>query len=96
MAQDSGTVQQARQQQYLDAMGILRWQLRETPLPANTPVVSMQAGSGNSDANVTAPEADTAGDDYPDIATLDWDALRSRVSQCTACELHTSRTHRGP
>ena len=27
------------------------------------------------------------------IKTLDWDALQAHVSECTACELHTSRTN---
>ncbi len=92
MNQGDGTTRNVRRQRYLDVMGILRWQLREMPLPANTPVISMQAHSGSSDASVSVSDVDTAGDEYPDIATLDWDALRSRVSECTACELHTSRT----
>lgn len=30
--------------------------------------------------------------DVAAVAAMDWDALRSCVSQCTACELHQSRT----
>jgi len=71
----------ARQQQYLDAMGVLRWRLRGT-----------QESPGNSDISVSTPETGLASDKPLDIATLDWEALRSRVSECTACELHASRT----
>jgi DNA polymerase len=85
MNQGSDTERNARRQQYLDTMGILRWQLREPQLPASAGQVK--------DADAPAlSEADSAGKEYQDIAMLDWEALRSRVSECTACDLHASRT----
>ena len=41
-------------------------------------------------APATAGKAEVDGP--PDPALLDWDALQGRVSGCTACALHTSRT----
>ncbi|TCK17629.1 DNA polymerase [Thiogranum longum] len=104
-------------QQYLDAMGILRWQRRASGLPENAQPAGDEVDvslppdnhegersqeharaapprkSHDSPAVIrTEPENDSAGKGSPQIAGLDWDTLRSRVSECTACELHTSRT----
>ena len=70
-------------------MGILRWQLREPSLPENVQQADEETGVP---ALSVSPDGDDAGQEITEIARLDWDALRSRVSECTACELHTSRT----
>ncbi len=104
-------------QQYLDAMGILRWQRRvsgssENAQPAGDGVdASRLSGSHGGEhssepagvapppefrddpgATGTEPEDNGPVKSLAEIAGLDWDALRSRVSECTDCELHTSRT----
>ena len=78
MIEHATTDREERQQQYLNAMGILRWKLRhvESPTATNAP-----------EADV---EAEVVGKSV--IATLDWETLKTRVSACTACELHSSRT----
>ncbi len=90
------TGREVRQQQYLDAMGILRWQRRDRvaspDMSDGARVLADQPQSGNQDAAVTAPVTEAPAQPGSDIATLDWEALRSRVSACTACALHTSRT----
>lgn len=114
MERNGGTGQGARQQ-YLDAMGIVRWTLKNRESSQDKPAAAEadvrpapEAAAGAPvRAAVAAPVpdrvADTAGADRAsapvvqdeprsDIATLDWEALRARVSACTACELHTSRT----
>lgn len=80
MNHSSGTGRGDRQQQYLDAMGVLRWQLRDQECP------------GSNNVTGVVPEAGVMDDRRPDIAALDWDALQSCVSHCTACDLHASRT----
>ena len=96
MNHGGGTDQSARQQQYLDAMGILRWQRRDRETSqdavAREPASSDQERPQSTPAVVAAPAPDTPEHRGSDIASLDWDALRSRVSDCRACELHTSRT----
>lgn len=71
-----------RRNEYLDAMGIRRWVLREscTGKDAGPPPAAQSAGS--------APEA-AGGEDA--VANLDWPALEARVAQCTRCVLHQTR-----
>jgi len=106
MNHSSGTDRGDRQQQYLDAMGILRWQLRDRESPVDTGVTGEQdpevvAGaqvlpsqecSGISDASKAVPDVGAKDDRRPDITALDWGGLQSGVSCCTACDLHASRT----
>ncbi len=84
-----GDTGRSTKQRYLDTMGILRWQLREPSLPENVQQADEETGVP---ALSVSPDGDDAGQEITEIARLDWDALRSRVSECTACELHTSRT----
>ena len=93
---EDGNTARSTQQDYLDAMGILRWRLRESPQPEQVQqAVDEQAAPAlelPGDQDAVRPEADSGRQERVEIATLDWDALRSRVSECKACELHTSRT----
>ncbi len=67
------------QQQYLQAMGIQAWQLRGShPRQVTVPASP-------------APEIQRLAEAVP-CKQLDWPELDSRVSQCTLCELHQSRT----
>jgi DNA polymerase len=67
------------QQQYLQAMGIQAWVLRDEQIPVeDEPVVS-----------VDEPAEESI---EVDIGQQDWTTLESLVSQCTLCELHKSRT----
>ena len=96
MNHGGGTDQSARQQQYLDAMGILRWQRRDQNVSqdavASVQVLTDQEHPGNDNTTVVVSDPGVSEVRGSDVATLDWDALRSRVSGCCACELHTSRT----
>jgi DNA polymerase len=64
--------------EYLRAMGISTWRLRET---AGQPAAAGQPASG------------LAGDSGPaDVETLGWPELRARVAACTNCALSATRT----
>ncbi len=67
---------EARRRQYLDAMGVQRWQLRapRAPVPAAAP------------APAAPPVVPTA------TAGMDWAALEQAVRDCTRCDLHATRT----
>ncbi len=109
MNANGGTDQNARQQQYLDAMGILRWQLKDRDLSPDTAVEQAEGELPSDEVTSTQVSSDQVGvkgdavadvvvepgavvDQRSDVATSTWDALQSRVSHCTACDLHTSRT----
>jgi DNA polymerase len=66
-----------RRRQYLDALGITRWELRREPVPAalKTPVEPVL---------FKAPDA--TGD------TRNWTELEAEVRVCTKCSLHKTRT----
>jgi DNA polymerase len=66
-----------RRRQYLDALGITRWELRREPVPAalETPVEPVL---------FKAPDA--TGD------TRNWTELEAEVRVCTKCSLHKTRT----
>ena len=67
---------EARRREYLDAMGIDRWERRSLkPTPASPP----------------APAVVTTRD-TTDISQMDWDLLQGAVSNCTKCALHKTRT----
>lgn len=66
-----------RNAQYLDAMGITRWQLR------NRSAESVSADE--------PPMQSMAADAAPDIARMDWQILQQTVTACTQCELHAGR-----
>lgn len=67
---------EARRREYLDAMGIDRWERRSLePMPAS-PLV---------------PAAATTRD-TTDISQMDWDLLQGAVHNCTKCALHKTRT----
>lgn len=86
---EAGDTARSMKQRYLDAMGILRWQRRTTLQPETVPPVEEEPPAP---AQTRPDNPDVAGQEKVEIATLDWDALRSRVSECTACGLHASRT----
>lgn len=76
-----------RQQAYLKAMGIDIWLRRETPGPGiEAPLMKGE----NPQSDPVPPVNASAGEN--DLSQLDWQALQARVSDCTLCELHKSRT----
>ncbi|MEE9422852.1 MAG: uracil-DNA glycosylase [Gammaproteobacteria bacterium] len=66
------------QQQYLQAMGIQAWSLRDQESPV------VESTRLTEDVFQEAIEKD--------VTTLDWGSLESQVSQCSLCELQQSRT----
>lgn len=92
------TEQQRRQ--YLEAMGIQTWSLRQTQLQSQPQAVdeAPQASETTvavqvSQSESVAPVTKQAIVDAPVVAT-DWVGLQAQVSSCTHCELsqHRSRT----
>lgn len=78
-----------RKRQYLDAMGIQVWSLREPapqPEPASSVAVELP---GPVEAE---PVVDIPVPGRPDVSGLDWTDLQAKVSGCTLCDLHLSRT----
>ncbi|GAB4507147.1 MAG: hypothetical protein Tsb0026_01490 [Sulfuricaulis sp.] len=66
-----------RRRQYLDALGITRWEPRQAPVPA--------AAALSVDPVLSKPPADT-GD------ARSWAELETEVRVCTKCSLHKTRT----
>jgi len=71
------------QTEYLRAMGIRQWLVRETP-------------RGIDGIAAAVPPAGHQGDDAPGdripVSSLNWERLEERVLTCTRCPLHESRT----
>ncbi len=86
------------QQQYLEAMGIERWQRRDRPVEALEPalgeIVSVVAESNApsaveaSSSIASAPSVQGPEKIVVDVTCMDWDSLRGAVASCTQCELH--------
>jgi len=85
-----------QQLQYLEAMGIQAWTARhadsdvsveQEPLIPDPPVAAVPVAD-TPEPLVPVPDVF----DGADIAGLDWPALEDQVSECTLCDLHTSRT----
>src|ERR1700729_873093 len=75
--------------EYLEALGLESWTLRNTPDPAVAPAL----GIAEAVVQSTAPAAPLARD--PSAAReagADWDQLRARVAVCTRCSLSATRT----
>jgi DNA polymerase len=70
-----------RKLEYLNALGIEAFEPK-AKRALQTPDALVAAGQGN----ITAKLAGA------DVSTLDWTELRARVTACTACELHKTRT----
>ncbi|HLA75794.1 MAG TPA: uracil-DNA glycosylase [Gammaproteobacteria bacterium] len=87
------------QDQYLQAMGIQRWQRRSIEADPAIPAMEqtcmavsiMQGGAMATHKRFKAP-ADTPNISSADILRLDWQALERAVSVCTRCRLHETRT----
>jgi len=80
-----------QQLQYLDAMGIEAWQLRDTArAEPEAPVTSVEVQVPGEAAQ--APAVPATDKSRVDVSEMGWDELQARVSQCELCELHNSRT----
>jgi len=71
---------------YLKAMGVQLWQ-RRTPGSGTAPTAG-EAASVSAVATPTRQEALA----NPEVASMDWDALRASVARCRACALCETRT----
>ena len=74
-----------RRIQYLHAMGIQAWVLRDT---------TVESALMPESPDVT--ETDASSDEHAlafTVSGLDWETLQARVEVCTRCDLHTGRTH---
>lgn len=87
-------------QEYLSALGIGYWVLRNAPpvtesaaVPGLAPSAAFAAAAAAAPAPVAAAAATPAsGSVRPVEAGLDWQALRARVAACTRCALSATRT----
>ncbi len=77
-------------QQYLDAMGIIRYVPRE-PLATKHAQAAAEVEELVA-ADQIAPYRETGGAGVREQQSP-WDELRARVASCTACDLHATRTH---
>lgn len=88
------------QRQYLQAMGVEVWQRRDLPagVPSSLPSVAIVESAVQSglpprkEALQKLSVSDSAVQLVNDLTTMDWNALRSAVSHCERCSLHTTRT----
>jgi DNA polymerase len=77
-----------RRRQYLDALGITRWEPRQAPVSVpEIPGAGMGASGAVPEVSVALSTADNAAD-----YSHDWVALEAEVSVCTKCSLHKTRT----
>ncbi|MDE2088909.1 MAG: uracil-DNA glycosylase [Gammaproteobacteria bacterium] len=72
-----------RRSQYLAAMGIQEWVSRAAVPGRATPL---------SDGDPRPADGAPGGPSAGDVMALDWEALQQRVTGCTACDLHRTRT----
>ena len=79
------------QLQYLEAMGIQAWQLRNAVANA-AGVEAMPESAELPEKMAPAPIVENSDASRPDVSALTWDELKTAVSQCQLCELHSSRT----
>ena len=78
-------------QQYLDALGITSWVLRDSRSDdADDAGVGEVAAETSPPADAPAP---VSTESLPMEAASTWEALEAAVAGCQACELHRSRTH---
>jgi DNA polymerase len=85
MGAGSSLETRSRQLQYLEAMGIQAWDLRNSavkPLGVEQDVAEV-AGMDASPGEVPGQSA---------VSGFDWETLQAGVEACTLCELHNSRT----
>lgn len=78
----------ARRDQYLERMGLVRWQLREQPVPVNQPGDELEQSA----VSVASAEPADSAIPVPVPEPASWQALEAQVAACTACALHQTRT----
>ncbi len=83
--------------QYLEAMGIRSWELRsvaaQAPVPAPDPApVVPGSGAGQEKPAGQPQETGHSAISGSELSGMDWAALQARVTDCTLCDLHVSRT----
>jgi len=78
----------SRRQQYLDAMGITRYVVREAAVNEHLQDVVEPREPTVSIPMAESPKPAAHVSEQQSV----WEALRARVASCTACELHASRT----
>jgi DNA polymerase len=81
-------MEESLRNEYLEAMGIEQWVCRDrasvAPAPPNVDAAAYAVTAVAAAANTVAEGAE--------VSTLDWPELASRVSGCTRCALHETRT----
>ena len=81
-----------RRQQYLDAMGITRYVLRDEPAAAGDGQIVNEAEPPSAE-HQEMPAVEVQPQQPEEKGGKEaWDALKAEVAACTACELHASRT----
>jgi uracil-DNA glycosylase family 4 len=77
--------------QYLDALGITRWEPRHAPA-TSSPQESTAPAVPPVPTTISSGEPDIARpSSLPGVQSLDWAGLEATVSACTRCALHATR-----
>src|SRR3990167_804743 len=81
-----------RRRQYLDALGITRWEPRHAPVSATPEILNAATESHGALSKIhTEPILSGRPDDAADNSR-DWTELEAEVRACTKCSLHATRT----
>ncbi len=100
---DTAPLSEAERLHYLQLMGIQPWFERQPAVADQSPEPDMVTAN-DSDTDATRvdsaetaeqPSVDRPSDGQPvvaDVGSMDWEQLRTAVSQCQLCELHSTRT----
>jgi DNA polymerase len=80
-----------RRAEYLRTLGIGTWRLRGAAVAGAAPPAPIAGPASDSVVRVVAAAVPDTGA-VPDLAALDWPALRSCVASCTRCVLSQTRT----
>lgn len=82
--QGRNNVEASLHNEYLQAMGIRQWVLRDR-------VPAVKGSAQRPEEVATGPGIPVPQADEYDVASLDWPALEARVSACERCALHATR-----
>ena len=77
------------QLQYLEAMGIQTWQLRDAGVTAHDTEAVAEPVPEKTEPAPVAPVPEIL---RPDVSGMAWGELKKVVSECQLCDLHRSRT----
>ena len=84
--------QEMHRRQYLDALGIVRWEPRPGATASVAETVSATSGHSIAPGIVSPEPAALRSPSNTSVESADWATLEATVSSCTKCPLHATRT----